>query len=102
MSTFDPLKLTFNNVGSATLSSHHYNELDVNFDQSIVEHLRGIDVSSYYLVTNVTNGGNEWEFSHLTTSDGAAIINFISGIIKKEGKKIICTAPRRGVSLSRT
>jgi hypothetical protein len=32
MSTFEPLKLTFNNKDSATLSSYHYNELDVNFD----------------------------------------------------------------------
>jgi hypothetical protein len=93
-STFEPLVLIDNNDGTATLSSDHYKDLHIIFDQSVVEYLKDIDPSKYYFVTDIRHSGEEWEISHLSSTTGGGISNFLNGTIKKEGEKVICTNAR--------
>jgi hypothetical protein len=90
-STFESLVLIDNNDGTATLSSDHYKDLHIIFDQSVVEHLKDIDPSKYYFATDVRHSGEEWEISHLSSTTGGGISNFLNGTIEKDGEKIICT-----------
>jgi hypothetical protein len=103
MSIFDEkLKVTYNNDGTATLVSNYYKDYHIIFDQSVVsEHLRNLkDLSNYsFGLLKDTPFDNEWklwQILHRPTNETPNVISFnilncLSGTIKKDGEKMICT-----------
>lgn len=89
------LKIEFNNDGTATLKTERYKHLDIYFDKSVVDHLRNIDQNKYFFVVylGMENSiyNNKWQILERNSTNELGIDQvFLSGLIKKDGVKIIC------------
>ncbi len=95
MCIFDPLDVTYNTDGTASLKKAEYNNLEIVFDQSVVEYLKNIeDFGKYHLVFGrdaKIHTKQIWAIKERCNTPGTPYLHSFGGTRKQDRGKVVCS-----------